>query len=325
MSKYPDWTEEEIEILKENYPCSTKQEMEKLLPNRKMNNIITKAYRLGVKKEPRWTDKEIEELKRLVLEGYSIDEICDFFDGKYTHKAVQVRACQVGVNFRPKWTKEEEDILIENYPYKPIDEFMHLLNNRTRNAIISHAAKLNLKSYLFWTNDEEKFLINNWQTMSDYEISLNLNKSQLCVKTKRKYLGLFRVNKDNLNYESLSKYIRSNNSKWREESLNKCNYRCVITGSKNIEIHHLVNVSTMVRQVLLNLNLEYKRFEEYKEEELKLILDEFLKIQSNYPLGVCLRKDLHMLFHSLFGQQNNSEEQFKHFVKEYKKGTYNNY
>ena len=49
------------------------------------------------------------------------------------------------------------------------------------------------------------------------------------------------------------------------------------------------------------------------------ILSTFRKIQSNYPLGVCLTKEIHKKFHEVYGYGNNTEEQWNDFVKNYNK------
>ena len=136
---------------------------------------------------------------------------------------------------------------------------------------------------------------------------------------------LYRTDMSRNNYENLAKFLRSNNSKWKKKSIESCDSKCILTGSKNFNIHHIVNVSTIIKITLDNLNIDYKNFEDYSEKELNLILNEFLKVQDEYSIGVCLREDLHILYHSLYGQQNNNVEQFNNFIKEYKNGTFDKY
>ena len=45
--------------------------------------------------------------------------------------------------------------------------------------------------------------------------------------------------------------------------------------------------------------------------------------QSKYPLGQCVRKDLHKLFHSLYGQYYNTVDQWEQFKEDYRNGVYN--
>lgn len=326
MSKYPDWTEEEIKILKDNYSRCDKNEIILLLPNRKIESINMKASKLGLKKENhRWSKDDIDILNKMFEDGYSISEMVDKFNRKHTYSSIQSKANKLGLKTREKWSDEEIKVMIDHYQYEPIDDFIDMLNNRSRHAVIGMAIKLNLNSYLTWKQDEVDFLLNNWNVLNDCEIALKLNKSQLCVKTKRHSLKLYRIDMSRKNYENLAKFLRSNNSEWKKKSIESCDYKCILTRSKNFDVHHIVNVATIIKITLNNLNIDYKNFEDYSEEELNLILNEFLKVQNEFPIGVCLRKDLHVLYHSLYGQQNNNIEQFNNFIKEYKNGTFYEY
>ena len=325
MSKYPDWTNEEILILKENYPYCNSKEMEKLLPNRKTLNINSKASQLGIKKVKKWNESDISLLKECFGKGMSIYEIVDKFEGKYSYGSIQSKANKLGLRTRGSWAEDEIKIMNEHYPYEPIEDFIDLLNNRSRHAVIGMAIKLGLNSYLTWKDDEIQFLLDNWEILSDYEIALKLNKSQLCVKTKRHSLKLYRMNKEERNYRDLTNFLRSNISDWKLESMKRSDYKCVVTGDKFDDIHHLFSVSTMVKMVFDNLNIQFKPCEEYTNDELDIILKEFKKVQSQYPFGVCLRHDIHVLFHNLFGKTNNTPEQFYIFKENYNKGLYNDY
>jgi len=55
---------------------------------------------------------------------------------------------------------------------------------------------------------------------------------------------------------------------------------------------------------------------------LCVILNKFIEIQDRYPLGVCVNPKIHTLFHSLYGQYNNTEEQWNVFVDNYKNNYY---
>ena len=70
MRKYQDWALEEIDVLKENYPYCTGDEMEKLLPNRKKNSINAKASNLGIKKLKQGDNNDIKVLKNVLKTNY---------------------------------------------------------------------------------------------------------------------------------------------------------------------------------------------------------------------------------------------------------------
>lgn len=59
------------------------------------------------------------------------------------------------------------------------------------------------------------------------------------------------------------------------------------------------------------------------EEEREDLVKRFQKEIDRYPLGVCLRPDVHRLFHKIYGKKNNTPEQFYEFREDFKKGKYN--
>ena len=124
---------------------------------------------------------------------------------------------------------------------------------------------------------------------------------------------------------TLSKYLRGQNQKWKNDSMKQCDYKCVLTNSKKFEIHHLYSVSNIIEDVFKENNISYyESFSDYSDEELSFILQKFLEIQSRYPLGECIDKKLHSLFHSLYGQYYNTPEQWDRFKSDYLKGVYKN-
>ena len=73
---------------------------------------------------------------------------------------------------------------------------------------------------------------------------------------------------------------------------------------------------------LKKYNLQNKNFQDYTQNELDYILKLFLEEQNKHPLGVCIRKDIHDLYHTIYGKITNNEEQWNKFIKEYREGIY---
>ena len=62
---------------------------------------------------------------------------------------------------------------------------------------------------------------------------------------------------------------------------------------------------TKLYQIYYNeLNLENKNLDEYTSKELEIIVTKFNEKQNKY-LGVCVRQDIHNLFHSIYGDIAN--------------------
>lgn len=325
QSKTNRWTKDEMELLKKYYSYLDWEELCNILPRHKKENIISKASTLKIKREQYfWDENNIDILIDSYNRGLSTSEIAKELNYKFSESAIVTKANKMNLKKVTKWTDNEIKILKENYSRCTFEELLELLPNRNKDSIKTKAQKLNLQSVYIWKENEKQYIINNWETTPDYIMASVLNRSQRSVKWQREQLGLFRQDKNVKHYESLTKFLRSNNSQWKKDSMESCEYKCVLTGSKDFQIHHLYGVSAILRDMVQNYNIELKEnFEEYTDEELNTILVLFLEIQSQHPLGECVDAKLHTLFHSLFGQQYNTPQQWEIFKQEYLSNQYN--
>lgn len=106
-------------------------------------------------------------------------------------------------------------------------------------------------------------------------------------------------------------YLRKCIKKWKLDSLNSSNYKCMITGSsKDLIVHHIHPFINIIRETLNELGLDIKKeVREYSDEELKDIEDLVLKKHYEYGLGAVLTSELHMEFHNLYGRGNYGSKQ----------------
>lgn len=319
------FTDEDIEFLKIYYPLGDWDLIEKRFTNTNRQSIHTKMYKLGISadkyfNEKNWTKAELQILKENYVYG-DIEKLLKLLPNR-TYKSITTKARRIGLSTRTCWTNKEDSIIKHFYHLKTVDEMMELLPNRTHTSIIEHARQLNLVSICKYTKEETQYIINNWHQMSDEEIAIVLNKPYKGIKAKRLSLGLLKI-KEESSYNSLSEYVRRNNLDWKEKSMINCKYKCVLTGNRFNDIHHIYGLNLILNETLDELNIDVKpTMDDYTEEELDDILDIFRIKQSEYPLGVCLCKEVHILFHNKYGYGNNTEEQWEEFVNDFKLGKY---
>lgn len=319
------FTNEDIEFLKVHYPLGDWENIEKRFSNTTKASILKKVSKLGIKAESfyenRWTEKEILILKKYYCDG-DMDKVLNLLPNR-SYDSIVTKAQRLNLKTRDYWSEEEINIMKKYYHIKTVDEMMELLPKRTRNSIITQAMKLHLSSVCKYNEEETNFIIKNWKTMSDREIGIRLNKPHRGIIAKRLLLGLLRE-KEESSYNDLSEYVRRNNLDWKTKSMINCNYRCILTGNRFTDIHHIYGLNLILNETLSELNIEIKdNMNNYTDEELRIILDVFRKKQSKYPLGVCLSKPVHILFHNKYGYGNNTPEQWNEFVFEFKNGKYN--
>lgn len=121
----------------------------------------------------------------------------------------------------------------------------------------------------------------------------------------------------------LSKAIRSTLTWWRKYSRKMHKNKCMLTGlSGNIEVHHQYQLDNIIKDALLNLNIDIKN--KYTCEEIVKIKEEVKEIHKKYPIGICLNKELHILFHIEYGRKDCNGSNVGDFIDNYFKGKYDN-
>lgn len=112
---------------------------------------------------------------------------------------------------------------------------------------------------------------------------------------------------------------------WTRESLEKYDFKCALTGAtRDLHVHHLTkNFSRIVKEASENLNVELKRcVGDYEEDEILKLKREVVRLHKRYGLGVPLHRDIHILFHNVYGRRDNNKSQFIEFQKDYQEGKY---
>ena len=289
------YTNEDIEFLKEHYPIGDWNAIFNRFPNLDKDKIYNVCNKRGISANYYDRDKSLksEYYKQMVLN-------------------------------RKRWTDEEIEILKNNYSIMPVANLMQLLPDRTYDSIILKAKKLSLKSYVrqeqLYSQEDIDFINNNWKLMSDQEIALTINRTRRAIKAVRCNFGLFRQDMEKCHYNSLMKFLRGQIYKWKKDSMENCNFQCVLTGGKDFVIHHVISFNTIARNFFAENEFALKtNFEDYTKDELDNLSKIFVEYHNKYPLGVCIDNNLHILFHKMYGDIND-EDQWNNFVQKFNEG-----
>ena len=239
---------------------------------------------------------------------------------QYTIRQIQNQAIKLGLTESREWSDEEMDVLLRHYEYMTGPEIQKLIPRKSVNAIYIKAASLGLKSgyvhEFYYTQDEIDFIINNWTTMSDEQIAECLGKTTHGIADQRHKLGLVNIKLGN-SYHDIADYIRHNNQEWRKRAMEKCNYKCALSGSSNFEIHHLYSFNLILKEAMHDSSWITKDIQEYTDSELTHLLNIFKQYQDKYPDGICVDVLIHKQFHSTYGNRINTPDQWNEFVKLY--------
>lgn len=311
------YLEDEWDKIFEKYKFMNKQEVYRL------------ASIMGIKKEKFfWSQEDIDILINNYGKPYS--EIKLLLKNEHSEKAIRTKAIKLGLTSSQEWSEEEISILKTYYSILPKSDVLALLPRRSEDAIVCMAMKHDVKSYQYlnekYSDEEKQFIVDNYKYMTDEELANALNKPLSGVQEQRRKLGIYYLNKDYSGYVNIAKFLRGHIQEWKNYTMESCNFQCVLTGSHDFAIHHLYGFNLILKETFEVLDkenvLKGYNIEDYSKDELEYMLNKFLVIHSKYPLGVCVRKDIHDLFHKIYGAGGNTQIQWEQFVQDYQSNKY---
>lgn len=329
---YGEFSYEDVQEIGKLYCEDKMEELYRKFPTLNNQRIYTLCSKFGFKKESYFWSKEDNEILKNNYGKMSNKELSVMMNNRHSAKAISTKAVRMKLANQPNiWTDEENDILKKYYSILPTKELEHLLPNRSHNAIILHAENLGLQSFVAlnerYSDEQKQFIVDNYKNMTDQELADSLAKPLSGIQEQRRKLGIYYLMKDYSKYIDLINLFRGHIWDWKTKSAENCNYSCIFTGSKDFHIHHIYGFNMIADEALKYLDenklLKSTLVSDYSMDELNTIIDLFNDIHDKYPLGVCVRHDIHNLFHSIYGHGGNTQEQWDRFCIDFKNGVYN--
>lgn len=318
------WTEDKIDELRKHYPNDSWDDLTDRFKVSK-SELMQTASQFDIKRERAtysiFSHQEDDLITEYYNNGLSDKEISEMMPWR-TSESIATRRHRLGIVSSHTWSQAEELILTEYYSTMPVSDMESLLPGRSRNAIVSHALKLGLtgfRNYDYYTESDLAFIRDNYLSLTDAEMGELLNHSCDSIKNKRNKMGLHRVEKGRTKYESFDVYLRRHNQEWKKKSMINCGYRCIISGDRFDDIHHLVSQKNIIDTVMRRWSINKSEFDinTMTDSEREQFLHDIYYEQNKHPLGVCLRHDIHMHFHKVYGFGDNTVEQFLEYVERF--------
>jgi hypothetical protein len=152
----------------------------------------------------------------------------------------------------------------------------------------------------------------------------NIINSKGCIACTNSHVSIIQKGELGNNWKGglskIRRYLRRRMDEWKKESANQCNYLCVIEKTNFDTIHHLYGFNLLLQKAFECTNIPIKpNVGDYKKDELDKLVDKISELHNNL-LGVCLTTKSHRFFHKLYGQGNNTPEQFYEFKQRIESG-----
>ena len=187
------WTTEEENLLREYSNIYLTDEIAKKL-GRSYLSVQKKAIKLGIElhsEEDPWEEWMIEYLKENI-NNIPIGEISKKIGLSY--RKILTKCKNLGIEYIPEsWTDEEIEILRKYAKSCHFTELTKVLPRRSVGAITAKAFELGIETiseYTKLSEDDKKYIIDNWELLTTSEIARNLKVSVGVVNRYKKELNL---------------------------------------------------------------------------------------------------------------------------------------
>lgn len=334
MKGFP-WSKEDLELVKTMGGKIGIDELRNLLSVERTDRAIYhKLHKFGIYEKR--VIKNYDKMKYKVIDGvkHKFCKHCERYlpsDDGYFPRDVNCadgtrnvcRECK-GELFRVNspcipWSDEELALLKLHYPHYSNPEMVEMFfPDRTMGAVEGMGLSLKLRK-----TPETRDRINKF----------NGRRTSKLKKSKKHWVGKSnpmydsqRYGEINPNYKggitSLYSEMRRNINQWKTDSAIDCNYKCVLTNGAFDHIHHVYGFNFLVTKTLLEFGIEDETecIANYSVDDLKKMTSRCLELHYEHPLGVCMKDELHFLYHSEFAIA--TPFLFDKFVREYKSFKY---
>lgn len=219
------WTKEEENLLREYADIYLTEEIATKL-GRSYLAVQKKANKLGIilhSENDSWEDWMIEYVKENINK-IPIGKISEHIGLSY--RRILTKCEHLGIEYIPeKWTEEEIKILREYAPKCHYTELTKVLPGRTVGAITAKAFELGIETiseYTKLSEDDKKYIIDNWTQLTTSEIARNLKVSIGVVNRYKKELNLpNKVQKKKWTPEVIKRLKKDAKTKTRNELAKK--------------------------------------------------------------------------------------------------------
>lgn len=229
-----------------------------------------------------------------------------------------------GINV--KWTSDEEVFLIKNYSFSDWDYLLENLNRHTKSMICSKANYLGLKRERVWSFEDIETLKSIYPTSNSVDdvveyFNNKYTKRQIIKKANR--MGLILRKYLPKSYKNMHDLIRANNEFWKIKILIEYSHKCVLTGSNDVNIHHIISFRELLDKSYSLLNLSKNQI--LSDDESNKVIEMFHELQNKNGVGICVNTKIHRLFHKIYTFTKCTEEDWNIFFNDITNGKYNDF
>lgn len=125
---------------------------------------------------------------------------------------------------------------------------------------------------------------------------------------------------------ALIEQLRRDIIDWKKDSSEFCNYKCIFTGGRFQNIHHIISFNSLLDKALDITCLERRsKISDYSNEEYENLKTCLIELHNQTLFGACLCEELHELFHKEYTYYDSTIDDFMDFTRKVIDGYYDYY
>lgn len=276
---------------------------------RECNPKYKRFLEIGHRTNDKWSESDLSLLKS-IYKNYTNEEIKDQFFPNRTIRSIETIASKYKFNYK------NEDAIKRGIEQGAIKNSEI---QKGRKFTEKHKNNISMGLKKRYEDPEQRKLARQ------NALKRGLGKGDLAPAKKNPLYGE-KNGRWNGGASNLIEQLRRDILDWKKKSSEFCDYKCIITGNRFQNIHHIISFNSIVEESLNELKLNRRsKISDYSESEYFAIRQLVINKHNDTYFGACLCKEIHELFHKEYSYYDSTNYDFIEFIHRIADGYYDEY
>lgn len=276
---------------------------------RECNPKYKRFLEVGHRTNEEWSDEDLELLES-IYKDYTNNEIIEKFFPNRTIRSLETISSKYGFNHKSEETLDRGR------------KFGAMNNPMCQKGLIfseEHKQNISIGARKRYENPEQRELARQNAIKRGLGVgdSNPIHINPLYGEKNGRWKG---------GASALIEQLRRDIIDWKKDSSEFCNYKCIFTGGRFQNIHHIISFNSLLDKALDITCLERRsKISDYSNEEYENLKTCLIELHNQTLFGACLCEELHELFHKEYTYYDSTIDDFMDFTRKVIDGYYDYY
>lgn len=276
---------------------------------RECNPKYKRFLEVGHRTNEEWSDEDLELLES-IYKDYTNNEIIEKFFPNRTIRSLETISSKYGFNHKSEETLDRGR------------KFGAMNNPMCQKGLIfseEHKQNISIGARKRYENPEQRELARQNAIKRGLGVgdSNPIHINPLYGEKNGRWKG---------GASALIEQLRRDIIDWKKDSSEFCNYKCIFTGGRFQNIHHIISFNSLIDKALDITRLERRsKISDYSNEEYENLKTCLIELHNQTLFGACLCEELHELFHKEYTYYDSTIDDFVDFTRKVIDGYYDYY